>query len=184
MEGEGLAGSAGSLSPALFAPRLTRACKMRKSKEKQRLGWDDRGPLPLPRRDGRALQEGCSLKSRRLQGDLRLIILWCKSWLMSNQGLGREGEGDCGAFPGGRGFSPSSPREGSSEQRWEGRGRTFPTPQLRDRARNSWIFSMFYTPPATTLSCFPITFQSCQLSGAHLSDNRALGFIPWFCSTC
>lgn len=48
MEGEGLAGSAGSLSPALFAPRLTRACKMRKSKEKQRLGWDDRGPLPLP----------------------------------------------------------------------------------------------------------------------------------------
>lgn len=48
MEGEGLAGSAGSLSPALFAPRLTRACKMRKSKENQ--GWVGMigGLSPLP----------------------------------------------------------------------------------------------------------------------------------------
>lgn len=188
MEGEGFAGSAGSLSPALFAPRLTRACKMRKSKEKRGWGGMVGGLSPFPRRDGRALQEGWGLKSRRLQGDLRLIILCCKSWLMSNQGLGRRGgRGGSRGIPRGKGllslgFSPSSPRNGSRNSAGKAGENHSQPPQLKDRAKNSWIFSMFYTPPATTFSCFPITFQSCQLSGAHLSDNLGLGITPCFCS--
>lgn len=129
MEGEGLAGSAGSLSPALFAPRLTRACKMRKSKENQ--GWVGMigGLPPFPRRDGRALQEGWGLKSRRLQGDLRLIILWCKSWLMSNQGLGRRGgRGELRDIPVGKGLLPQLTPGGEQRTALGRQGKTIPSP--------------------------------------------------------
>lgn len=181
MEGEGLAGSPGSLSPALFAPRLTPACKMRKSKENR--GWVGKigGLSPFPRRDGRALREGWSLKSRRLRGDLRLIILWCKSWLMSNQGLGRRGGrgGGLRGIPLGKGLLPQLQR-GAGNSSGESQEDHPQPPQLRDVAKNSWIFSMIYAPPATAFSCFPITFQSCQLSGAHLSDNLGTWIYSMF----
>lgn len=148
MEGEGLAGSPGSLSPALFAPRLTPACKMRKSKENR--GWVGKigGLSPFPRRDGRALREGWSLKSRRLRGDLRLIILWCKSWLMSNQGLGRRG-GRGGGIAGhslGEGASPPA-QEGSREQLWGVTGGPSPAPSAQGRGKEFLdLFHDLHTP--------------------------------------
>lgn len=174
MEGEGLAGSAGSLSPALFAPRLTRACKMRKSKENQ--GWVGMigGLSPFPRRDGRALQEGWGLKSRRLQGDLRLIILWCKSWLMSNKGLGRRGgKGGLRGIPVGKGLLPQpSPGE---EQRTalERQGKTIASP-LRPGTwqRIPGSFPCFTHPLPPPLAVSPLLFN-------HASYQEPIYLIIW-----
>lgn len=169
MEGEGLAGS---LSPALFAPRLTRACKMRKSKENP--GWAGMigGLSPFPRRDGRALREGWSLKSRRLQGDLRLIILWCKSWLMSNQGLGRRGgKGGIAGHSRGEGASPAA-QEGSSEQIWEVRGR-IPSPLSSGTwQRIPGSFPCFTRPLPPRLAASPLLSN-------HASYQEPIYLIIW-----
>lgn len=86
--------------PQLFAPRLSQSlqdAKVQGKPAQRRLRGDDQGTLPLPIAGSLGHSaEGWCLKSKAdCRCDLRLIILWCKGWLMSNEGLGRLG-GPCG----------------------------------------------------------------------------------------
>lgn len=101
--------------PPLFAPRLSQSlqdAKVQGEAAQRRLGQDDPGAPPLPAAGlPGTTTEGWRLKSRQIAGlDLRLVILRCASWLMSNEGLGRRPEEGAGWAhpwdPAGKGLLP------------------------------------------------------------------------------
>lgn len=132
------------------------------------------GLSPLPRRDGCALREGWSLKSRRLQGDLRLIILWCKSWLMSNQGLGRRGgRGGLRGIPLGKGLL-AQPRPGGEQRAALGRqGKIIPSPLSSGTGqRIPGSFPCFTHPLPPRLAVSPLLSN-------HASYQEPIYLIIW-----